>query len=135
MFDFDKMDEQSLPGHFLYGGQRINYRYFAGTKARELEKTFQKIADLEERSQQAARNGEDDDLSAEERKLVDDGGRYAICEALVGVLDELNVKDMPLDAKKMADHPKASTAFYTLLARSITGELMNGGVQARKSAR
>lgn len=127
MFDFDAIDKQSLPGHFLYAGQRVNYRYYAGTKARQLEKTFQKVALVDEI--------DPDDLTTEERKMRDDGGRLAMCNALANVLDTLEVKDMELDGKKMAAMENVPTAFYSMLARSIVEELTNGGVQARKSAR
>lgn len=127
MFDFDAIDKQALPGHFLYAGQRIEYRYYAGTKARELEKIFQKVAMVDEMDQ--------DDLTQEERDIREDGGRSAICHGLANVLDSLSVKGMELDGKKMDAMENVPTAFYSMLARSIVEELMNGGVQARKSAR
>jgi hypothetical protein len=127
VFDFDQIDKQALPAHCLYAGKRIDYRYYAGKQARELEKTFQRVAAIDEM--------DPDDLTQEEREMREDGGRRAICDALAAVLDSIQVKDMELDGKKMAEKENVPTAFYSTLARTIVEELMNGGVQARKSTR
>lgn len=127
MFDFDTIDSKALPGSFLYAGERIKLMYYAGTKARELEKTFQRIAELDDK--------DPEELTAEEQAIVDDGGRRAICDALANVVESVDIKDFPLDGKKMAANPKAPTSFYSLMAQAVIRELANGGVQARKSAR